>query len=49
MELDFNLVKELGIVANAIGILCDSKEELEEIAREYLSTTRNCFLYRSWN
>ena len=43
LELDFSLVKELGIAANAIGILCDSKEELEQMAQEYLATTRNAF------
>ncbi len=42
-EVPFNLVQELGIVANAMEVLCDSKEEFEVIAREYLSTTRNCF------
>jgi len=43
MEVPFNLVQELGIVANAMEVLRDSKEEFEMIAREYLSTTRNCF------
>ncbi|MGE6613751.1 glutamine--fructose-6-phosphate transaminase (isomerizing) [Peribacillus sp. NPDC076916] len=43
MEFDFDLVKELGIVATAMEALCDSKEEMEDIAREYLSVTRNCF------
>lgn len=43
IELDFNLLKELGIVANAMEVLCAEKEELEGIAREFLSTTRNCF------
>ncbi|WP_409296491.1 glutamine--fructose-6-phosphate transaminase (isomerizing) [Peribacillus sp. SCS-26] len=38
-----NLVKELGIAANAMEVLCDSKEEMDYIAREYLSFTRNCF------
>ena len=38
-----NLVKELGIIATAMETLCDSKEEMEAIAREYLSITRNCF------
>jgi glutamine---fructose-6-phosphate transaminase (isomerizing) len=42
-ELEFDLVQELGIVATAMEALCDSKEVFEEIAREYLSTTRNCF------
>ncbi|MGE7768742.1 glutamine--fructose-6-phosphate transaminase (isomerizing) [Peribacillus sp. NPDC096540] len=43
LELDFDLVKELGIVATAMEALCDSKEEMEAIAHEYLSVTRNCF------
>lgn len=43
MEYSFDLVKELGIVATAMEALCDSKEEMEDIAREYLSVTRNCF------
>jgi len=40
---DFDLVHELGIVANAMEVLCDSKEEIEQIAYEYLTVTRNCF------
>ncbi|NQD65724.1 glutamine--fructose-6-phosphate transaminase (isomerizing) [Bacillus haikouensis] len=40
---DFDLIQELGIVATAMEALCDTKEEFEEIAREFLSTTRNCF------
>ncbi|KPL57781.1 glutamine--fructose-6-phosphate transaminase (isomerizing) [Rossellomorea vietnamensis] len=40
---DFDLVQELGIVATAMEALCDTKEEFEDIAREYLATTRNCF------
>ena len=40
---DFNVVKELGIVANAMEALCDDKDRFEMIAREYLSVTRNCF------
>jgi glutamine---fructose-6-phosphate transaminase (isomerizing) len=43
LELGFDLVQELGIIATAMEALCDSKEVFEEIAREYLSTTRNCF------
>ncbi|MBD1382446.1 glutamine--fructose-6-phosphate transaminase (isomerizing) [Metabacillus arenae] len=42
-SLEFDLVKELGIAANAMEALCDQKEEMDYIAREYLSTTRNCF------
>ncbi|WLD93577.1 glutamine--fructose-6-phosphate transaminase (isomerizing) [Alkalihalobacillus sp. AL-G] len=43
IELDFDPIKELSIVANAMESLCDKKEELERIAREYLAVTRNCF------
>jgi glucosamine--fructose-6-phosphate aminotransferase (isomerizing) len=43
LEVGFNLVRELGIVANAIEVLCDSKELIEHISREFLSVTRNCF------
>jgi glucosamine--fructose-6-phosphate aminotransferase (isomerizing) len=42
-ELDFDIVKELGIVANAVQAMVDSKEEMEQIARDFLSTTRNAF------
>jgi glutamine---fructose-6-phosphate transaminase (isomerizing) len=43
IALDFDLKKELGIIANVMEMLCDAKEEMEKIALEYLSTTRNCF------
>ncbi|WP_257352323.1 glutamine--fructose-6-phosphate transaminase (isomerizing) [Pseudalkalibacillus decolorationis] len=43
IELEFDPIKELSIVANAMESLCDQKEELEKIAREYLAVTRNCF------
>ncbi|HWO96164.1 MAG TPA: glutamine--fructose-6-phosphate transaminase (isomerizing) [Bacillus sp. (in: firmicutes)] len=43
INLDFDLVQELAIVANAMEALCDDKEEMESIAREFLATTRNCF------
>ncbi|WP_226683468.1 glutamine--fructose-6-phosphate transaminase (isomerizing) [Sutcliffiella horikoshii] len=42
-KLEFDLVQDLGIVANAMEVLCDAKEELEDIARKFLATTRNCF------
>ena len=42
-QLDFDIVKELGIVANAVQAMVDSKEEMEQIARDFLSTTRNAF------
>lgn len=41
--LDFDVVKELGIVANAVQAIVDSKDEMEEIAKEFLATTRNAF------
>lgn len=43
IALDFDLKKELGIIANVMEMLCDAKEEMEKIAFEYLATTRNCF------
>ncbi|MBN8237379.1 glutamine--fructose-6-phosphate transaminase (isomerizing) [Halobacillus kuroshimensis] len=43
IELDFDPMQELGIVANAMEALTDQKEELEDLAREYLPVTRNCF------
>jgi glutamine---fructose-6-phosphate transaminase (isomerizing) len=43
INLEFDLVQELAIVANAMEVLCDDKEEMENIAREFLATTRNCF------
>ncbi|OCA89330.1 glutamine--fructose-6-phosphate aminotransferase [Bacillus sp. FJAT-27225] len=42
-EINFDLVKELGIVANSMEGLCDSKEIVEQIAREFLTVTRNAF------
>ncbi|MBS4201669.1 glutamine--fructose-6-phosphate transaminase (isomerizing) [Bacillus sp. FJAT-49732] len=39
----FDLIHELGIIANAMEALCDSKEEFEHIASEFLPFTRNCF------
>lgn len=43
IKVDFDLIHELGIVANAMDTLCDSKEEVELMAHEYLSNTRNAF------
>ncbi|MEC3883461.1 glutamine--fructose-6-phosphate transaminase (isomerizing) [Halobacillus sp. HZG1] len=43
IELDFDPMQELAIVATAMEALTDQKEKLEDLAREYLSTTRNCF------
>ena len=43
IDIGFDLVQELGIVANGIQAQVDMKEEMEQIARDFLSTTRNCF------
>ncbi|MFP7233022.1 glutamine--fructose-6-phosphate transaminase (isomerizing) [Bacillus subtilis] len=43
IDIGFDLVKELGIAANAMEALCDQKDELEMIAREYLTVARNAF------
>ncbi|MEK3889426.1 glutamine--fructose-6-phosphate transaminase (isomerizing) [Bacillus sp. FSL K6-3431] len=42
-NLTFDLIHELGIIANAMEMLCDEKEEFEKIASEFLPFTRNCF------
>ncbi|PZX01235.1 glucosamine--fructose-6-phosphate aminotransferase (isomerizing) [Psychrobacillus insolitus] len=41
--LDFDVVKELGIAANAVQTVVDSKVEMEKVAKEFLATTRNAF------
>ncbi|ALA52649.1 glutamine--fructose-6-phosphate transaminase (isomerizing) [Shouchella clausii] len=41
--LDFDLLQELAIAANAMESLCNQKDEMEQIARDYLSVTRNAF------
>ncbi|WP_413376814.1 glutamine--fructose-6-phosphate transaminase (isomerizing) [Alkalihalobacillus sp. 1P02AB] len=43
IELDFDPLQELGIVANAMEVLTDQKEKLEKIARHYLAVSRNAF------
>ncbi|SDN85038.1 glutamine--fructose-6-phosphate transaminase (isomerizing) [Alkalicoccus daliensis] len=43
VEIDFDPLQELGIVANAMEIFTNQKEVLEEVARDYLSVSRNCF------
>lgn len=40
---EFDLSKELGIIANAMEVLCDEKDDFEQIARDFLTVTRNCF------
>ncbi|SMQ60480.1 glucosamine--fructose-6-phosphate aminotransferase (isomerizing) [Bacillus sp. OV166] len=43
ISVDFDLIHELGIIANAMEVLCDSKELIEHISREFLAVTRNAF------
>jgi len=43
IPVDFDLIHELGIIANAMEVLCDSKELIEHMSREFLSVTRNAF------
>lgn len=43
ITLDFDLMQELAIVANAMDVLTAQKEELEQLTRDYLETTRNAF------
>ncbi|KGR77918.1 glutamine--fructose-6-phosphate transaminase (isomerizing) [Ureibacillus manganicus] len=42
-DLNFDLKQELGIAANAIQTLVDSKDDLELIAEDYLKVARNAF------
>ncbi|MEK4714781.1 glutamine--fructose-6-phosphate transaminase (isomerizing) [Sporosarcina sp. FSL K6-5500] len=41
--VEIDLKKELAITANAIQTLVDSKEEMEQIAHEFLAVSRNAF------
>ncbi|OLO26246.1 glutamine--fructose-6-phosphate transaminase (isomerizing) [Alkalihalophilus pseudofirmus] len=43
LDVDFDPIYELSLVATSIEALCDQKELIEKLARDYLSTTRNCF------
>lgn len=43
IELDFNPLKELAVVANVMETLCGDKDEMKKIAEEYLSNRRNAF------
>ncbi|MEW8987556.1 MAG: SIS domain-containing protein, partial [Bacillus sp. (in: firmicutes)] len=42
-DSEFDLVKELGIIANVMEGLVDSKDVFEAMAWEYMTTTRNAF------
>lgn len=41
--VDFDLKQELAIVANGIQTIIDSKDEMEQIAEDYLKIARNAF------
>ncbi|SDI30496.1 glutamine--fructose-6-phosphate transaminase [Alteribacillus persepolensis] len=43
IDTDFDAMQELGLAANAMESLCDQKETMEQIAKDYMSGTRNCF------
>lgn len=43
VKMDFDPLQELAIVANAMDIFTNQKDTLEQIARDYLSLSRNCF------
>ncbi|AOM84289.1 glutamine--fructose-6-phosphate transaminase (isomerizing) [Salisediminibacterium beveridgei] len=43
IEIDFDPMQQLGIAANAMDIFMEKKDELEQMARDYLSVTPNCF------
>lgn len=40
---DFDLVQELGIAANGMDVMISEKAMIQEIAADYLATTRNAF------
>lgn len=43
IELNFDPIQELGIAANAMEALVDQKEEMEAVAHEFMTITRNAF------
>ncbi|MFD0682110.1 MULTISPECIES: glutamine--fructose-6-phosphate transaminase (isomerizing) [unclassified Paenibacillus] len=43
IQRNFDLFKELGLAANAMEIMINRKEQIEEIVWKYLSVSRNCF------
>ena len=43
VALDFDVKQELAIVANGIQPIIDSKDEMEQIAEDYLKIARNAF------
>ncbi|MCU9614992.1 glutamine--fructose-6-phosphate transaminase (isomerizing) [Caldibacillus lycopersici] len=43
VDAEIDIAHELAIVANAMEELCDGKDEFEQIARDYLTVSRNSF------
>lgn len=43
VALDFDPMQELAIVANAMEVLTDQKETLEQLTRDYFAASRNAF------
>ncbi|MFB5660433.1 glutamine--fructose-6-phosphate transaminase (isomerizing) [Alteribacillus sp. HJP-4] len=43
IDTDFDAIQELSLIANAMETLCDQKDVMEQIARDYLFETRSCF------
>jgi glucosamine--fructose-6-phosphate aminotransferase (isomerizing) len=43
MELNFDPMQELAIIANAMEVLTDQKSTIEAFVNDYLSTSRNAF------
>ncbi|RSL29301.1 glutamine--fructose-6-phosphate transaminase (isomerizing) [Salibacterium salarium] len=43
IDTDFNAIRELGLIANAMETLCDQKDIMEQIAHDYMFKTPNCF------
>ena len=42
-QLDFDLLQELAIAASVIETLTEQKDKIEELAKNFLNTTRNAF------
>ncbi|RSL29257.1 glutamine--fructose-6-phosphate transaminase (isomerizing) [Salibacterium salarium] len=43
IDTDFDAIRELGLIANAMETLCDQKDIMEQIAHDFMFETRNCF------
>ncbi|KFN91352.1 glucosamine-fructose-6-phosphate aminotransferase [Tetragenococcus muriaticus PMC-11-5] len=47
-SLSFDAFHELSIIATGMEAMVDEKDYLSNLVKQYLSTTRNAFLYWSW-